>query len=61
MSGAGKMALTDVECKKALPKEKQYRLSDSNGLSLIIDPKGSKYWSLRFTMNDERECKAPRI
>ncbi|WP_409976757.1 Arm DNA-binding domain-containing protein [Acinetobacter sp. C_3_1] len=39
------MSLTDVLCKKALPKEKQYRLSDSNGLSLRIDPNGKKYWS----------------
>lgn len=58
MSGAGKMALTDVECKKALPKEKQYRLSDSNGLSLIIDPKGGKYWALRLTVNGQRKSKA---
>lgn len=58
MSGAGKMALTDVECKKALPKEKQYRLSDSNGLSLIIDPKGGKYWALRLTVDGQRKSKA---
>ncbi len=54
----GKMALTDVECKKALPKEKQYRLSDFNGLSLIIDPKGSKYWTVRFTVDGQRKSKA---
>lgn len=58
MSEAGKMALTDVECKKALPKEKQYRLSDSNGLSLIIDPKGGKYWALRLTVDGQRKSKA---
>ncbi|MCU4435795.1 tyrosine-type recombinase/integrase [Acinetobacter bereziniae] len=52
------MALTDVECKKALPKEKQYRLSDSNGLSLIIDPKGGKYWALRLTVDGQRKSKA---
>lgn len=52
------MALTDVECKKALPKEKQYRLSDFNGLSLIIDPKGSKYWTVRFTADGQRKSKA---
>ena len=32
------MSLTDVMCKKAQPQEKQYRLSDTNGLSLRIDP-----------------------
>ena len=34
------MALTDTECRKAQPKDKQYRLSDINGLSLRIDPNG---------------------
>ncbi|MCX0340123.1 tyrosine-type recombinase/integrase [Acinetobacter radioresistens] len=52
------MSLTDVLCKKALPKEKQYRLSDINGLSLRIDPNGKKYWSIRYTENGQRKSKA---
>lgn len=52
------MSLTDALCKKALPKEKQYRLSDSNGLSLRIDPNGKKYWSIRYTENGQRKSKA---
>lgn len=52
------MSLTDVQCKKALPQEKQYRLSDSNGLSLRIDPNGKKYWSIRYTENGQRKSKA---
>lgn len=53
-----KMALTDTECKKAQAKEKQYRLSDNNGLSLRIDPNGKKYWSIRYTENGQRKSKA---
>ena len=52
------MSLTDVMCKKALPQEKQYRLSDINGLSLRIDPNGKKYWSIRYTENGQRKSKA---
>ena len=52
------MSLTDVLCKKASPKEKQYRLSDVNGLSLRIDPNGKKYWSIRYTENGQRKSKA---
>lgn len=52
------MSLTDVQCKKALPQEKQYRLSDINGLSLRIDPNGKKYWSIRYTENGQRKSKA---
>lgn len=39
------MSLTDVMCKKVLPQEKQYLLSDINDLSLRIDLNGNKYWS----------------
>ena len=52
------MSLTDVLCKKALPQEKQYRLSDINGLSLRVDPNGKKYWSIRYTENGQRKSKA---
>lgn len=52
------MSLTDVICKKAVPREKQYRLSDINGLSLRVDPNGKKYWSVRFTENGQRHSKA---
>jgi hypothetical protein len=51
------MSLTDVMCKKAQPQEKQYRLSDTNGLSLRIDPNGKKYWSIRYTENGQRKSK----
>lgn len=51
------MALTELQCRKAEAKEKQYRLSDANGLSLIIDPNGQKYWSVRFTVNGSRKSK----
>lgn len=52
------MALIELQCKRAEVKEKQYRLSDSNGLSLIIDPNGKKYWSVRFTVNGCRKSMA---
>jgi len=52
------MALTDIECKKAQPRDKQYRLSDSNGLSLQVNPNGKKYWNLRFTVDGERRSES---
>lgn len=59
------MALTELQCKKAESKEKQYRLSDANGLSLIVDPNGSKYWSVRYTLGGKRTSKSlgqyPRV
>ena len=52
------MALTDQECKKAQPSDKQYRLSDANGLSLIISPKGQKYWNIRVTVHGQRKSES---
>ena len=51
------MALTELQCRKAESRDKQYRLSDANGLSLVVDPNGKKYWSVRFTVNGTRRSK----
>jgi integrase len=42
------MALTDTKIKNAVPKEKPYRLSDSHGLYVEVQPNGSKYWRLKY-------------
>lgn len=52
------MKLTDTECRKAQPKEKRYRLSDENGLSLLVMPSGQKYWNIRFTVLGERKSES---
>lgn len=52
------MSLTDAECRKAQPKDKQYRLSDSRGLSLIITTKGQKYWNVRYTVHGQRQSES---
>jgi len=40
--------LTDLECKKAAPKDKPYRLYDGGGLYLEVLPTGAKYWRLKY-------------
>lgn len=42
------MSLTDVSVRNAKPKEKQYKLSDSGGLYLLIKPNGGKFWRLKY-------------
>ncbi len=42
------MALSDFACKNAKAKEKAYRLSDGDGLYLLVKPNGSKLWQLRY-------------
>lgn len=43
--------LTDTAIRKAKPKEKPYKVSDSQGLYLLINPKGSKLWRVKYRMN----------
>ncbi|EKO1023635.1 tyrosine-type recombinase/integrase [Salmonella enterica subsp. enterica] len=42
------MLLTDLAIRRSKPKDKPYTLNDSNGLSLLIEPNGSKGWRLRY-------------
>ncbi len=48
------MALTDVAAKQAKPRDKAYKLADSAGLHLLIQPNGAKYWRLKYRI-DGRE------
>jgi integrase len=41
--------LTDTEIRQAKPKEKEYTLSDGNGLNLRVKPAGSKIWLFNYT------------
>ena len=42
------MPLTNIQCKEASPKEKDYKLSDGKGLYLLVTKRSSKYWRLKF-------------
>lgn len=42
------MALTQLTIVKAAPKERPYKLSDGNGLHLLVRPNGSKLWRYRY-------------
>ena len=50
------MALSDITVRTAKPREKEYKLSDSGGLYLLITPAGGKLWRLKFRV-DGREKK----
>jgi integrase len=42
------MGLSDVQIRKALPKDKDYRMPDGDGLFLQVTAKGGKWWRLRY-------------
>lgn len=47
------MSLTDSKIKAAKSKDKVYRLTDGQGLTLAIFPNGSKSWQLRYRFNNK--------
>jgi hypothetical protein len=49
MPKIGKDLLSDISVKKAKPQDKACALRDGNGLWLVIEPTGKKWWKLRTT------------
>jgi integrase len=47
--------LTDLECRKAKPSERPYKLSDGGGLYLEITPKGQRYWRLKYRLHGKEK------
>ncbi|MFD1123285.1 Arm DNA-binding domain-containing protein [Methylophilus flavus] len=42
------MALTDTQLRNAKPAEKDYSITDGQGLSILITSKGAKGWRFRY-------------
>jgi len=51
MKTAKPKKLTDPACKYAKPQDKPYKLHDTDGMFLLVNPNGSKWWRLRYTLN----------
>lgn len=49
------MKLTDPVIRVARPKERPYKLSDGDGLVLLVQPNGSKWWRYRYRYNGKEK------
>jgi integrase len=56
MEGIEIVALTDVAVRNAKPGPKPYKMGDSHGLFLLVQPSGGKLWRLKYRV-DGREKK----
>ena len=45
------MALTDTAIRKARPKDRAYKVADSQGLYLLVNPNGSKLWRVKYRID----------
>ncbi|MBS1087309.1 integrase arm-type DNA-binding domain-containing protein [Gluconobacter sphaericus] len=48
--------LTDVAVRKAAPKESPYKLSDAQGLYLLVKPNGTKLWRLKYRFGGKEKA-----
>jgi integrase len=49
------MALTDTAIRKAKPADKPYKMTDGDGLYLLINPNGSKWWRFDYRYAGKRK------
>jgi integrase len=49
------MPLTDAKIRNLKPARKQFKLSDSEGLLLIVAPSGGKWWRLRYRFDGKEK------
>ncbi|BEJ33353.1 tyrosine-type recombinase/integrase [Citrobacter freundii] len=52
------MKLTIKAVGAAKPREKPYKLADGNGMFLLVNPNGSKYWRLKYYFNGKEKLLA---
>ncbi|MGO9515199.1 MAG: tyrosine-type recombinase/integrase [Steroidobacteraceae bacterium] len=44
------MALTEKEIQALKPREKRYKVTDGDGLFLLVHPAGGKYWYMKYSL-----------
>ncbi|RQW83017.1 MAG: DUF4102 domain-containing protein [Geobacter sp.] len=50
--------LSELQVKKAKPREKDYKLADGGGLYLLVTPSGGKLWRCDYRYNNKRRTLA---
>lgn len=49
------MALTDIKVRTTKPSDKPFKLTDGQGMHLLINPNGSKYWRLQYRFDGKQK------
>lgn len=52
------MALTDIKVRSTKPGGKAYKLTDGDGMFLLVHPNGSRYWRLRYRFGGKEKTLA---
>ncbi|MFZ5601713.1 MAG: tyrosine-type recombinase/integrase, partial [Pseudomonadota bacterium] len=49
------MPLSDTAVRAAKPQEKPYKLADGGGLFLLVNPKGAKWWRIKYRFDGKEK------
>jgi len=49
------MALTDIKVRTTKPSDKPFKFTDGQGMHLLINPNGSKYWRLQYRFDGKQK------
>lgn len=52
------MALTDIKVKTVKPLDKPFKLTDGEGMHLLVNPSGAKYWRLQYRFGGKQKMLA---
>ena len=52
------MALTDIKVRTVKPDDKPFKLTDGEGMHLLVNPNGSKYWRLQYRFSGKQKMLA---
>src|ERR1700728_1786757 len=52
------MALSDAKVRNAKPKSKPYKITDGDGMFLLVAPSGGKYWRLKYHFGEKEKLLA---
>ena len=52
------MALTDIKVRTTKPSDKPLKLTDGQGMHLLVNPNDSKYWRLQYRFNGKQKILA---
>ncbi len=55
------MALTDIKVRTVKQLDKSFKLTDGEGMHLLINPNGAKYWRLQYRFGGKQKMLAQGV
>ena len=50
--------LTEIQVRKAKPREESFKMTDGDGMYLLMHHNGSKYWRINYRIGGQQQTQA---